>query len=194
MKNQKDDRRSRRTRELLHQALFALMQEKRYDSITVQDIIDRANVGRSTFYAHFVDKEDLATTTIEELVELFTPNLAPGEMGDRGGIATVELFRHVQEQYQLFHTVIRSKGMEQLFERGQAYWSKKVEAYLRSNLPKGKKPSVPLPIVSNYLAGALVTLFKWWVENKMPYSPEQMDEMFQQLALPSVKAALGRAD
>lgn len=51
--NTKADRRSERTRQLLNAALIELMLEQRYDEITVQDIIDRANIGRSTFYAHF---------------------------------------------------------------------------------------------------------------------------------------------
>lgn len=59
MKNTKADRRSQRTRQLLSSALVDLMLQKRYDEITVQNIIDRANVGRSTFYAHYLDKDDL---------------------------------------------------------------------------------------------------------------------------------------
>ena len=69
MKNKKEDRRSQRTRRLLHQAIMSLMQEKRYDTITVQDIIDRADVGRSTFYAHFQDKEDLLNSNLEEILD-----------------------------------------------------------------------------------------------------------------------------
>ncbi|WP_063050290.1 TetR/AcrR family transcriptional regulator [Nocardia arthritidis] len=53
------DRRVRRTRALLHQALIELMIERAYDRITVRDILDRADVGRSTFYAHYRDKDDL---------------------------------------------------------------------------------------------------------------------------------------
>jgi AcrR family transcriptional regulator len=59
VRNTKADRRSQRTRQLLSAALIELMLEKRYDDISVQDIIERANVGRSTFYAHYLDKEDL---------------------------------------------------------------------------------------------------------------------------------------
>jgi AcrR family transcriptional regulator len=131
MKSQKDDRRSRRTRELLHQALFTLMREKHYDSITVQDIIDRANVGRSTFYAHFVDKDDLAVNSLEQVLDALSQRPDPGEDGNRGIISTVALLQHVQEQYPLFQTLVRGRIMELFFEKGQAYWSKKVEAYLR---------------------------------------------------------------
>ena len=59
MTNQKVDRRIQRTRQLLEDALIALILEKGYDKITVQNIVDQANVGRSTFYSHFLDKDDL---------------------------------------------------------------------------------------------------------------------------------------
>src|SRR3954452_8603828 len=65
MAEKKEDRRIQRTRQLLLQALFSLIQEKGFDAVTVQDIIDRANVGRSTFYVHFVDKEDLLVQAMD---------------------------------------------------------------------------------------------------------------------------------
>jgi AcrR family transcriptional regulator len=191
MKNQKEDRRSLRTRQLLHHALVELMLEKRYDRITIQDIIDRADVGRSTFYAHFQDKEDLAISSLEQMFDHLSQRLAQGDSGDRRILPTLELFQHVQEQHQLFNALIKGRGIDLFFEKGQAYWSKKIEAQIRSLLPKGQKPAVPLPIVSNHIAGALVTLLKWWLDNKMPYPPERMDEIFHQLVMPSVQAAVG---
>lgn len=190
MKNKKTDRRSLRTRQTLHHALFTLMQEKQYDTITVQNIIERADVGRSTFYAHFADKDDLAASNVEQILDQLTRNSDQDSSGGGEVVATLELFRHVQEQYPLFQTLMRSRGVDLFFEKGQAYWSKRVEAYLCARLPGEQKPSAPLPIVSNYIAGALVTLLKWWIDNKMPYSPEQMDAMFRRLALSSAQAAL----
>src|SRR3954466_4722486 len=68
VKSQKEDRRSRRTRQLLGDALVELMLEKHFESITVQDILDRADVGRSTFYAHYTDKESLLLSQIEHII------------------------------------------------------------------------------------------------------------------------------
>ena len=61
-----NDRRVQRTHQLLRGALVALIQEKGFEALTVQDIIDRANVGRATFYAHFDNKEDLLVSGLEE--------------------------------------------------------------------------------------------------------------------------------
>src|SRR5436189_198695 len=71
-KPKKLDRRVQRTRQLLQDALLAMVIEKGYDATTVQDIIDRANVGRATFYAHFPDKQTLLTSRLEDLRVLLT--------------------------------------------------------------------------------------------------------------------------
>ena len=85
-KAKKLDRRVQRTRQLLQDALIAMVIEKGYDAVTIQDIIDRANVGRATFYAHFADKQTLLTSRLEDLRGLLTERRrqAPGAADDRG--------------------------------------------------------------------------------------------------------------
>lgn len=91
------------------------MRQKRYNAITVQDLIDQANVGRSTFNAHFVDKEDLARHSLEQMLDslLHSPALDSSEA--YGLLSTVEVFQHVQEQYPLFQTLVRGRGLEVFF-------------------------------------------------------------------------------
>ncbi len=191
MRNQKQDRRSERTRRTLDRALFELMVEKRYDAITVQDIIDRANVGRSTFYAHYQDKEDLAMSSLEHMLDRLGEDFGQDASKGERILYTVGLFQHAQEQYPVFKALTMGRGFDLFFEKGQTYLSKQVEMRVRSWLPKGQKPQVPLPIVSNHVAGAFVALFKWWLDNKMPYPPERMDEILHQLVMPTIRAALG---
>jgi AcrR family transcriptional regulator len=159
-------------------------------SITVQDVIDRANVGRSTFYAHYQDKEDLAVSSLEHMLDCLSEDFGQDASKGERFVYTVGLFQHVQEQHQLFKALVMGRGFDLFFEKGQAYLSKRVETQVRSLLPKGHKPQVPLPILSNHVAGALVTLLKWWLDNKMPYPPERMDEIFHQLVMPSIRSAL----
>jgi len=107
MKNKSVDRRVQRTRQLLDDALMVLIVEKGYETITVQNIIDRANLGRSTFYAHYQDKEDLLRSGMEELVHSIiwhVENTSKDEQnGKRGRIlSTAPLFHHTQEQYPLY--------------------------------------------------------------------------------------------
>ena len=113
MANLKNDRRSMRTQRILHEALMALMQEKRYDDITVQDIIDRANVGRSTFYSHYRDKEDLMISGLMGLMEILSQMVSrPSKTGVDRLLPTQELFEHVQEHQNLFRGMVRGRGLE----------------------------------------------------------------------------------
>ena len=191
MANLKTDRRSQRTQQILHQALMALMQEKRYDDITVQDIIDRANVGRSTFYAHYQDKEDLMTSGLMHLMQIMSGLVAtPSKTGETRLFPTQELYEHVQENQSLFRGMIRGRGLELFFEKGQEFWSQKLTADLKARLPKGHQPTVPIEVLAQFLAGTFVTMLRWWLDNKMPYSPKEMDAMLQKLVMPVVEACL----
>src|SRR4051795_6779314 len=91
-----DDRRSRRTRRALSDALVGLMLEKRYDTITVQEIIDRANTGRSTFYAHYLDKEDLLQNQAADLVTRLTAHMDTSARAS-GIVPSLELLHHLAE-------------------------------------------------------------------------------------------------
>jgi AcrR family transcriptional regulator len=193
VKTTQADRRSQRTRQLLNDALLALLMERRYELITVQDIIDRANVGRSTFYAHYEDKEDLLISNFEHMLDALNEHLQHSETGGQRLLPTLELFRHVQEHRYLYKAIVGGRGMELLTRRGQAYFSDRIEQQLRTVTTQPHTPTMPLPFISNYVAGAFVTMLKWWLDNNMPYSPERMDEMFQLLVMTGVRAAVGIA-
>jgi AcrR family transcriptional regulator len=189
MPSEKPDRRINRTRETLFQALSELMLEKRYDNITVQDIIDRANVGRSTFYAHFQDKEDLATNNFVHILDSLTGAMEVDNLNPHNFLPGRDLFEHIREHYSVFKTLTSGHGLELFFEKGQDYWSKRVAERLQAMLPVGQETRVPIPILAQYIAGTFVTLLKWWVDNKMPYTSDRMAEIVEQLVTPSVQAA-----
>ena len=183
--NATPDRRTQRTRQALSHALIALIQDKRYDAITVQDICDRANVGRSTFYAHYQDKDDLLTSNFQQAMESLGQPLAYRDGQLIFPIAP--LFEHVKGHHHLYKALLWSGGMEVLMRAGQKQWSQQIEQYRRSAVD-GSDVSRPCR-------------FRWWpstwpdrcrrcccggCEHKLPHSPERMDEMFQQLVMPGV--------
>ena len=98
-----------------------------------------------------------------------------------------ELFEHIQANEQLYHALVNGRGLELFIEKGQEYWSRKIAADLQARLPDGQQPLVPVPVIAHFVAGTLVTMLSWWLENKMPYSPEQMDEMIEKLVMPGVR-------
>ncbi len=192
MRNQKQDRRSKRTRNLLHNAMIELIIEKPYASITIQDIIDRAGVGRSTFYAHFQDKDDLATSNMEYIIDNLAQHLEQDEVPDiQHIIPSLTLFQHVEEHKEIFEALVRGQGFNLFLEKGQDHWRRKFEEQLEFFLPEGREPKVPLAVVANYMAGNLMFFLKWWADSKSSVSPEQMHEIIQQLVMPGVLETLG---
>jgi len=190
MREEKADRRSRRTRRLLAEALISLLPEKRYDRITVQDIIDRADVGRSTFYAHYRDKEDLLISEFTRVLDVLMQHDSPDEAGSQQVLPSLGLFRHIQEQHQLYKSLVRGRGVDFLFNAGHQHLSATMERRLAALAVDADQLAVPLPILAEYLAGTLITLLRWWLDRDMPYTPERMHAIFEELALPAVQQVL----
>jgi len=181
----KNDRRSQRTRQALGDALVELMMERGYDDVSIKDIIDRANVGRSTFYSHYADKDELFVGQLDRLMEVLSRHI-PQELSDENPFfPSLGLFQHIKGQWKLYRILAWGSGVDVLTKHLQRIMSEKIEQRLLAN---GQDYDVPVPILANFLSGSFLSLVKWWLDNKMTYSPEQMDEMFQKLALRSVKA------
>lgn len=190
MRNSRTDRRSQRTRQLLNGALVDLMLVKRYDAITVQDIIERANVGRSTFYAHCRDKDDLLVSGFNQVIDTLSEHIRR-PTGEGGAPASLtHFFEHVQAHQALYRALSRGGGIDLLYQAGHDRLRHNIELHLRALRPEDAAPEVPLPLVADHMAGALLTLLKWWLAHDMPYTPARMDALYRQLVMPGVNAVL----
>src|SRR5262249_34453444 len=110
--------------------------------------------------------------------------------GSQQLIPSLELFRHSQEHRQQFQAILRGQAAERLRALAQTTLSQTIEESLTTTYPEQQRNAVPFTVVAQYLTGAFLTLLNWWVEADMPYSPEQMNDIFQQLALPGVWATV----
>jgi AcrR family transcriptional regulator len=180
--NDKNDRRSQRTRHLLSAALVQLIREKDYSTITVSDIIERANVGRSTFYAHYRDKDSLFVGELDRVIELLSQRV-PGQE-KLPFFPSLGLFRHVGEEYELYKALVWTPGIDLLVKHLQKSLSQSIEQGLERS---GQHYDIPLPVLANMIAGSFLTLLKWWLENKMIFSPEEMDSIFKRLTLAGIE-------
>jgi AcrR family transcriptional regulator len=179
----KNDRRSQRTRQALGDALIELMMDKGYDAISIKDIIERANVGRSTFYSHYVDKDELFVSQLDRVVNLLSQHVPQDSSNGNPFFPSLGLFQHIQEQWKLYKILTWDSGVDVLTRHLQKSLSEKIQQRL---LASGQVYEVPVPIIANFLSGSFLSLIKWWLDNKMMYSPEQMDKIFQKLALPGI--------
>ncbi|HEX6034774.1 MAG TPA: TetR/AcrR family transcriptional regulator [Anaerolineales bacterium] len=174
----KHDRRSQRTRQLVGEAFVQLLKEKGYSAITVSDIIERANIGRSTFYSHYRDKDDLFVAQLDRVIEALSRH-AP-DQGEIPFFPSLGLFRHVGEEYELYKAIVWTPGIDLFVKHLQTSLSHRIEQGLKKS---GNDFDIPHPILANFIAGSFLTLLKWWLENKMIYSPEEMDAMFKKLTV-----------
>ncbi|MCK5329911.1 MAG: TetR/AcrR family transcriptional regulator [Candidatus Marinimicrobia bacterium] len=196
MKQEKVDRRVQRTRQLLNDALMALIAEQGYDSITVQNIIDQANLGRSTFYKHFLSKEDLLFRGMDDIIhgliwEVESPLNVDKSIGfNQRFLSTIPLFRHIREQHRLYRAILGGHGIDIIIKKIHDHLCSHIQERIERLLPDGHTCLVPPPVTAYHIAGTLLTLLTWWLDNNRPYTPETMDEIFQELVMPGVWSVL----
>ena len=182
--NDKHDRRSQRTREALGKAFVELLTEKGYDALSIKDVIERANVGRSTFYSHYADKDELFVGQLDRLMDLLSRHDPQEHAEVNPFFPSLGLFHHIKQQRKLYRILTFGSGADVLTRHLQKSMTEKIEQRLA---PEGQKYDVPIPVIANFLAGSFLSLVRWWMDGKMTYSPEEMDEMYRKLALESVK-------
>ncbi|HEU4508533.1 MAG TPA: TetR/AcrR family transcriptional regulator [Pyrinomonadaceae bacterium] len=177
----KTDARVKRTRDALGDALIALMQEKPFETITVQEVLDRAQVSRSTFYTHYSDKDDLLMSDAEEFFEALSTALsARGEKSDRV-FPVREFFAHLSDVQPFFKALVKSGKFQENMELARGHFARGIERRL-SELPRGKSiPPKELPAIAFAHAGALLSLITWWIDRGMRESPAEMDELFHRI-------------
>ena len=184
------DRRARRTRDALGDALMELMQERPFKSITVQDVLDRAEVGRSTFYTHYRDKDDLFLSDVEDFWEMMSSMLERnGEDSNR--VAPVrELFTHVAEAKVFRKSLVASGKIHDVMELGQGQFARAIEQRLIKLSPAQGTKTGQFAAAAHALAGALFSSLNWWVDRGMHVSAAEMDNAFHRLVWAGVNASL----
>ena len=186
-KARKTDRRVRRTRDVLGDALVELMHEKPFEEITVQHLLDRAGVSRSTFYAHYRDKNDLFLGDVEDFFEMMANHLVRcGEVSNR--VAPVrELFGHVAQVREFYAALVASGKIYDTMELGKGYLARSIEQRL-STLCPADKGSSERAALAHALAGALWSLLSWWIDHGTKASPAEMDEIYHRMVWSGVRA------
>jgi AcrR family transcriptional regulator len=191
----KGDRRVERTRQLLRDALVSLIREKGFAALSVQEIIDRANVGRATFYAHFDNKEDLLMAGLEglrsSLKELqrhaLTREVTPEE---RLFAFSRELFKHTDGHRDVFRAMVNDQTVGLLQRVFHRMIVDLVRDDVKATLSRSRAGSLPTEAGVQFVAGGLYGLLMWWLEARVRPSAEEVNAYLRRLAIPAVTAAL----
>src|SRR6266446_6198501 len=177
----KPDQRIRRTCERLGSALVTLIQEKPIDDVTVQEVLDRASVGRSTFYLHYRDKDDLLLSQLEKFLEMMSTALSIRQAESHRVVPVAELFAHIGTQKKVYRALADSGRLNDFFDLAQGYFSRGIEQRLRESKRLAKLPQRELAARAFALAGSLLSLLRWWLDRGAEETPGDMDELFHRI-------------
>ena len=181
-KQRKPDQRIRRTHERLGMALLTLIQERPIDEVTVQDVLDRASVGRSTFYLHFRDKDDLLLSQLEMFLENMSTALSIRKEASHRVVPVAELFAHIGNQNKLYRALADSGRLNDFFDLAQGYFARGIEQRLTESKRLSNLQQRELVARSSALAGSMLSLLRWWLDRGEKESPRVMDELFHRMA------------
>ena len=177
----KPDERIRRTHERLGKALVQLIQEKPIDDVTVQEVLDRSSVGRSTFYLHFRDKNDLLLSQLEKFLETMSASLSVRREVSHRVAPVAELFAHVGNQQRLYRALADSGHLNDFFDLAQGYFARGIEQRLTEYKRLPKLPQRELAARAFALAGSLLSLLRWWLDRGAKEPPSDMDGLFHRI-------------
>ena len=190
----KPDRRVGKTKKAIYEAFTALLHEKKYTRITVQEIIDRADVGRTTFYAHFPTKDDLLSGYVEQIFESFNIKLAEHIRPENDGafFPVAKLFAHIKDNERMIQGILLSESGELLLEKLSKSWSERLALHLSGRDANGRAPRVPFDLLVNHIINTLIAMARYWLQSRTAYTPEQMEAYFYSLITPAVRFAMDR--
>ncbi len=184
-----EDRRIQKTLNLLREALVSLIAEKPYDTIVVKQILDRANVGRSTFYTHFKDKDDLLVSGIHDMlgpVPSMTRNAGRGN--DWILWFSLPVFEHHYRHAHAWGDRIGTRGRAILHEHLRRVLAGMIAEVMdtRSRSVRKSVRQIPPDLVAAYVASTFVLVLNWWLDKKMRLPPKEINEVFRALTLPTL--------
>lgn len=182
------DRRVRRTHKALRDALIALTLERGYVSLTVEDIIERADVSRSTFYKHFADKnallDQIERDLGDELAQRLDP-LAPSSSVGFTGKPVREMFRHAEEERDAYRVILRGEGDGRALRKFIEARVKGASSVFRDRAAEhDRQPEIDIDVMARAWVGELIVTLQWWIEQDKPrLSADEVSTMLAQLSL-----------
>ncbi len=173
-------------------ALHSLIREKDYDSIVVKEILDRANVGRSAFYTHFRDKDELLARSIHDILGSF-PSTHPKTGNGRNERIlwfSLPIFEHLYRHRRIGELRLGPRGRAILHGYLQEVLAELIAEEVRKSLQGRRKTAgqIPPDILVQYVASTFILVLNWWVESRSALPPEEVNDLFRALILPTLAA------
>lgn len=183
------DRRVQRTRRAIHEALLALMLETDYGSITVQQILDRADVGRSTFYTHYREKDEILVASIDDLQAMLSAAHAAGRgrNAQENAIAfSTAMFEHAAEYRKVYRALVAAPVWPRVRQGIQNVLAELIRRDVKTL--RTEKSRVPADLLVHHLAATFMSVLTWWLENRSAMPPAEADALYRALVLPALRS------
>ena len=194
-RGQVPDRRVQKTQRLLRDALVSLIREKNYDSIAVQEILDRANVGRSTFYTHFRNKDELLVSGIQDMLHPVRGVAAPpfAKPYERIVWFSLPVFEYHDRHRHGGEGRMGRQGRAVLHEHLRKVLTELVAEELKRDLHRRGRAAglIPSDLLVRYVASTFILVLNWWVETGSRLRPAEVDQVYRALTLPTLAATWG---
>ena len=188
--------------------MLELIKEKGYDAISIEDITQRADVGRATFYLHYKDKEDLlleefsemANEKVQVLAEIpFSAWLQSQEDGTdakttRPAPPLLIVFEHIYDNSELYYILLKSEKSSRIVERIRKISTEAIVKFVEAKAKTDPIPlvfNVPIEFFAAFFSGALLSTVDWWLEEEMRHTPEEVTHLFQSLFFQGATNAIG---
>lgn len=190
------DRRMQKTRDSIFNAFSSLLAQKRYSKITVQNIIDEANIGRSTFYSHFETKDDLLKVLCSDIFEhVFEEEVNPegshdfSSANDDLEVKITHILYHLKDRGRDIKGILSGESRELFLNVFKSY----LEQVFTRFIPNKSLDRIPKEYIVNHISGSFVETVKWWMQNDMAQSPEELTRYFRiVLYNPNILPGIGK--
>lgn len=185
------DRRVRRTRSLLHEAAFTLIRERDYSSITVSDVLEQANIGRSTFYTHYRDKDELFAAAIGNMLDSARSAARTASIDPMERIVgfSLPVLEHICRHRSTVGARMRTRGRPVLHAHVRRVLAGWVAEEMRGQAAGRSRPTdrIPAELLSQFVASTFVLVLDWWLDQKCMPPPAHADALFRLLVLPTLR-------
>ena len=186
---EKQDRRIQKTKAAIYESFSSLLMEKKYNAITIQEIIDRANIGRSTFYSHFETKDELLSNICDEVFEVMHIQLEEYANGEIR-VPIAKFLSHIEENKKQLRGFFSDECSDLITRNFKEYWNVKFKEHILSHKSE-KDMKVPIDYLVNHVVGSILEMMKWWIHSGMKYTPEEMELYWYTVTYPAIVAAMG---
>ncbi len=185
------DRRARRSQRLLGDALLALILEKGYNTVTIKDITERADVAYVTFFRHFESKDDLLRRRLAEELQALRARIEGAALAAQAGqgdtVAGQLIFEQVREKRALYQALLSTQGSLPVRKHVQATLA---AIFLDSCRPLRESRLVPAEMAANHMAASVLALIEWWLDHDLAQTAQHMARIYERLVVASTLAAV----